>query len=264
MKRGTITHPKTKRLARVLGIPLLHAVGVLESLWHWTAQYAPTGDVSKMAQDLEDGVFWDGKEGVLIPALIQCELLDQYQGKIFVHDWAEHCDATVRRYLERHNLQPVTTLSECCLDKTLTLSRLARGIGIGIGIGNGKAVEKGVQGGEKVAEFDVFYGAYPHHVGKTKALAAFVAARKRAGQEIIMAGVERAKAQWTAEGTEARFIPHPATWLNEGRWEDEADPVVHSPNEEGHLCDGIPDPTLTPGWIEKAETMLQEAGRTEQ
>ena len=41
-------------------------------------------------------------------------------------------------------------------------------------------------------------------------------------QAAILAGVERDKGseQWTRDG--GRFVPHPATWLNGRRWEDEA------------------------------------------
>ena len=30
---------------------------------------------------------------------------------------------------------------------------------------------------------------------------------------------QKSSIQWLADG--GRFIPHPATWLNQGRWEDE-------------------------------------------
>ena len=48
MKRNTIDHPKTKALARALGLPLYSGVGVLEALWHWTARHAPAGDVGRL------------------------------------------------------------------------------------------------------------------------------------------------------------------------------------------------------------------------
>jgi hypothetical protein len=34
-------------------------------------------------------------------------------------------------------------------------------------------------------------------------------------------GRQRASRQWREDG--GRYIPHPATWLNQGRWEDEGD-----------------------------------------
>ena len=47
MKRGTPDHPKTLRLARLLGIPQAAAVGILEMLWHFTGKYAVQGDIGR-------------------------------------------------------------------------------------------------------------------------------------------------------------------------------------------------------------------------
>ena len=47
MKRGTPRHPKTMLLVAELQIPTYAAVGILESLWHWTAEYAKRGDVGR-------------------------------------------------------------------------------------------------------------------------------------------------------------------------------------------------------------------------
>jgi hypothetical protein len=45
-----------------------------------------------------------------------------------------------------------------------------------------------------------------------------LAARRVDPQEIVTGAVKFAKA---VKGTEERFIPHPATWLNQGRWTDD-------------------------------------------
>jgi hypothetical protein len=47
MKRGTPEHPKTAHLMAALSIPRPYAVGILELLWHFTARYAPRGDVGR-------------------------------------------------------------------------------------------------------------------------------------------------------------------------------------------------------------------------
>ena len=52
MKRGTIDHPKTLQLASVLKIRLLEAVGLLESLWHWTAKYSPRGNIGQYPDEI--------------------------------------------------------------------------------------------------------------------------------------------------------------------------------------------------------------------
>ena len=71
-------------------------------------------------------------------------------------------------------------------------------------------------------EFEVFWAAYPRHTGKQDAYKAFVKLKPdEALMQAILSGIERQKqsAQWTKDG--GQFIPHPATWLNGCRWEDE-------------------------------------------
>lgn len=70
--------------------------------------------------------------------------------------------------------------------------------------------------------FDVFWDAYPRKVGKPKAESAFRKANPSGPvlEAMLVAIVtQKRSAQWTRDGGE--FIPHPATWLNQRRWEDE-------------------------------------------
>ena len=71
----------------------------------------------------------------------------------------------------------------------------------------------------KSSDFDLFWQAYPKKVGKEAARKAF--SRVKAPLESLLTAIERQKCgnQWTTEN--GRFIPNPATWLNQGRWEDE-------------------------------------------
>lgn len=70
--------------------------------------------------------------------------------------------------------------------------------------------------------FDKFWSAYPRKVAKPQAQKAFIRIKGLAKEfASIMAGLERAKQEWS----DPKFIPHPATWLNQRRWEDETTPV---------------------------------------
>jgi len=71
------------------------------------------------------------------------------------------------------------------------------------------------------AEFESWWEGYPKKVGKAAAAKAYAKARKSADADALMAGLVNATAVWQASRTEPQFIPHPATWLNQGRWEDE-------------------------------------------
>lgn len=76
------------------------------------------------------------------------------------------------------------------------------------------------------AGFDRFWALYPRKVGKAKAIAVWNRLKVNGKLEQVLAAVEAQKKseQWTREG--GRFIPHPTTWLNEGRWDDEPDHPV--------------------------------------
>lgn len=69
-------------------------------------------------------------------------------------------------------------------------------------------------------EFDQFWAEYPRKIGKQAALKAYKAALKLTTPEKILTGV-RSLAKGVA-GADQKFTPHPATWLNQGRWDDEA------------------------------------------
>ena len=79
------------------------------------------------------------------------------------------------------------------------------------------------------AHFDAFWVTYPRKVGKRKAADAFTKACKRAPVEEVLAGARRFAADPNLP--EKRFIPHPTTWLNQDRWDDEPLPAPETPPE---------------------------------
>lgn len=72
-----------------------------------------------------------------------------------------------------------------------------------------------------------FWDAYPRKVGMGAAKRAWTAALKRATPEEIMAGLYR-----TGFSVHREFIPHPSTWLNGQRWNDEDD---YEPDEHRYF-----------------------------
>lgn len=68
--------------------------------------------------------------------------------------------------------------------------------------------------------FEKFWSAYPRKAGsKQKAFEAFK--KSDVSLDILLAAIENQKksAQWSKDN--GQFIPHPATWLNGKRWEDQ-------------------------------------------
>lgn len=71
----------------------------------------------------------------------------------------------------------------------------------------------------KTDDFDAFWAVYPRKVGKGDAKKAF--AKVKAPVSVLIAAVNTQKQsqQWLKDN--GQYIPNPATWLNQGRWEDE-------------------------------------------
>lgn len=75
------------------------------------------------------------------------------------------------------------------------------------------------------AEFLEWWKAYPNRVGKIAAQAAYRKAKKLATAQELLDGIERYRhmkpdyADWC----------HPTTWLNHGRWMDEAAAPAKTP-----------------------------------
>ena len=74
-------------------------------------------------------------------------------------------------------------------------------------------------GGKEEKGFEAFWAAYPKKINKPGAQRAF--AKVDVPLETLLKAIEtqRRSRQWTEAG--GQYIPYPATWLNQRRWEDE-------------------------------------------
>ena len=78
----------------------------------------------------------------------------------------------------------------------------------------------------QVNQFDVFWNAYPRKVGKKEAAKSFAKALEQVSLQTMLDALEKQKMykDWCSQNH--RFVeswPHPSTWLNGGRWEDDAE-----------------------------------------
>ena len=79
----------------------------------------------------------------------------------------------------------------------------------------------------KDRDFESFWEIYPRKVGKQKAREVYLQLQEE--PEVILAAVrrQRACAQWQRQN--GQFIPNPATWLQERRWEDGVESAPSTP-----------------------------------
>jgi hypothetical protein len=91
----------------------------------------------------------------------------------------------------------------------------------------GRVVSKKKSASTSITEelFADFWAEYPKKVGKDAAKKAFFKRNPDTDLVARMIGAVRRQKQtdqWQKK--DGQYIPHPATWLNQGRWEDEVEP----------------------------------------
>ena len=83
-----------------------------------------------------------------------------------------------------------------------------------------------------VSDFESFWKSYPRKVGKKAALKAWINAKDKPVLDAVINSIEQHKRsdQWRKDG--GQYIPNPATWINQGRWDDEAVVTAKSARRE--------------------------------
>lgn len=95
-------HPKTKRLARALGLTvpkdIPQTVGHLCMFWMWCLDYASDGRLAKVTpQDIADGAGWTGDPAQFLEAMRQADFIDTADdGTDVVHDWNDWIGKLIR------------------------------------------------------------------------------------------------------------------------------------------------------------------------
>lgn len=92
-------HPKTKKMARILNVSRVTAVGHLQFLWWWATNYAPDGDVTRFDHmDIATGAEWEGDESAFVEALVTAGFLDRdIDGTLCIHDWQDYAGKLIDR-----------------------------------------------------------------------------------------------------------------------------------------------------------------------
>lgn len=91
-------HPKTKKLARKLGVSIPAAVGHLHFLWWWALDFAHDGVLDKFdSEDIAEAMEWDGDSEQLLEALIDSGYIDETDHGLVIHDWGEYAGKLLER-----------------------------------------------------------------------------------------------------------------------------------------------------------------------
>lgn len=84
-------HPKTKKLARELNIPIPYAIGLLHGLWYYALDFAQDGNLSKIEnEELADAAGWNQDANEFVTALIKARFIDKEDDGSVLHDWNDY------------------------------------------------------------------------------------------------------------------------------------------------------------------------------
>ena len=209
---------KIMRLCSALNISDAQAVGHLVSLWCFTERMAwRDGDLTKWGEvGVAKAARWTGDTAALVAALREASLLDQEE--LVVHEWTEHQAGMIRdrekrnpgKTPEKPRKNPAKTPAESLENPRLDKSREDK-----------RRVEESREKKESLYSpaFTSFWQAYPNKTGKGDAWKAWQKANPDPDTCLKALEWQKLQPQWTKDS--GRFIPHPSTWLNQKRWEDE-------------------------------------------
>jgi hypothetical protein len=107
-------------------------------------------------------------------------------------------------------------------------------------------------------EFEQFWHLYPRRVGKGHARKAFQKAYKAIGLVRILEATDDFARNCAETNKDAQYIPHPATWLNGERWDDDLDSPVSGDGRTQQTVGGLAD------WLRESNggTVQRDAGQT--
>ena len=211
IEHATPDKPEIVHMADILGVDQNAVVGACLRLWIWADQQTSTGCALSVTRK------W-------INRLMQ---LDDAADAMVEVGWLTGVDGnlTLTNY-ERHNGKPAKTRaqaaqrmkkarSQCDAPSATNVTQEAqpekrRGE---------DRREENIKTASTAADIEAIYQAYPKHVGKKAALKAIEKALEHIGYSELLAAVTEYDA--AVAGSDSQFIPHPATWFNHRRWEDD-------------------------------------------
>ncbi len=220
LETSTPDKPETHRVADLLGVNADEAVGILVRFWMWLDRNSCNGHVTHVyAKPLESMMRCPGFVAAM--ADVGWLDLDEKTGLVTIPNF------------DRHNGKPAKS-------RALTAARVKRlrnaDVTQPLRNGNGEALPEKRRDITPIVPtpsgFDAWWMTYPKKRAKTAAISAWRKLNPDAALQGRLVAALQAQCQsedWRKDG--GKFVPHPASWLNGRRWEDEliAKPYRYDP-----------------------------------
>lgn len=284
---GVRDHPKTRALSRKLQCSRHEAIGILVTLWLWGLNNADReGNVmNATADDIADGIMYRGQSTGqtaqeaaehLMDSLISSGWIDVAEdGHFILHDWDVWQDQWYKALDKR--------AKEAERKRKQRQSGEESGQSEGQDVGQSEGQDDGTSEHNRnlnrnlnrnqnhdhygdndlppapmngdvpsiqEKRFNEFWAVYPKKVGKQAAFKAWQRVKPNAELHGKIMGAVMAATkteQWQRE--KGRYIPNPATWLNQGRWDDEITEIITDTQQRGNYKQ---DYKMAAGQIRKA------------
>ena len=208
IQAGLVTNKKTARLAGQMKWKKLEAVGFLVSFWIWALENCEDGQLRDITDsELAFAVGMENMNGIL-DTLKTSGLVDSEPLRI--HDWPEHQNDYLRSKYRKspEKLEAVQRQYRTSTVPVPDRDRVKR-----------DRVEKEKQPlFDKSNGFMEFWKVYPRRTGKDAALKSWKVKTPPLDKCLSTLAWQIKSSQWTKD--DGQFIPMPATWINQGRWND--------------------------------------------
>ncbi len=238
MKNDAPNHPKMLDLAHRLEINQAWAIGIMEKLWHWTADFAPQGDIGKFTNThIAKAVYWPGDPDKLITALVEVRWLDEHEDtaiRLIIHDWPDHCDDFVHKSLANKR----RLFADGSRPGLTRLNHSERGPIIDDFEDAENPGQRGpidIHNPPNPEQWEDFWALWPKYrkQNKDRALRAWchVAKAPEVAREIIRGARIHLQPGGVLANPDPKYIPLAVTWLQNRRWNDEYHPMPNRPGK---------------------------------
>jgi len=238
-------HRKTLAAADDLEVEPVHMMGMLVSFWLWALDNAPDGTLAGITpKTIARAAQWKGDADRFVEALTASGWLEITGNGLEIHDWYEYAGKLIdRRKADAERARK----KRAAASASPSVGTTSAGHPQDVGRTSASTVQYSTlpnstvpikpsnEGNDEPGEptpsaqerrFAEFWQAYPKKVGKKAALGSWKRIKPDAALfDKIMAAVEAAKGSRQWQRDDGQYIPNPATWLNQGRWDDELEEV---------------------------------------
>lgn len=248
-------HPKTRKLALLLGISKPAAIGHLHCFWWWALDYSDDGSLEDHEPiDIAIGAEWDGDPDAFVDAMVRVGFIDRADDEcLSVHDWDDYGGKLTRArkaHAEKQRKRRAESGggTDTARDRNVPRTDSARAsLQYTTQENTTQEDKKGAAAPGYTDDFLTFWKAFPSGKGnKKKSFDQWKRLKPDAElQAVILDRIEAWKRtrQWR-DG----FITHAERWLRDRGWEDDLpnDAPSITVHRGGQLDDEIPDNIIGP------------------